>query len=97
MTVFRGLFFSFTLATLSTFGLGACDGDDPGDVIRADDPGTNEASEEASPPAEATEVVAGGGRVKGGNVVMDVQIGHGASQRQSAGDSGAVEGNSVVK
>ncbi len=28
---------------------------------------------------------------------MDVQIGHGASQRQAASDSGAVEGNSVVK
>jgi hypothetical protein len=94
MSIFRGLLVS--LATVFTLALPACEGDDPGDGVFSKDPGTNDAVEEGVAP-EATEVVAGGGRVKGGNVVMDVQIGHGASQRQSAGDSGAVEGNSVVK
>ena len=80
------------LAGVCTF---ACEGDDPGDdVFGGEDPGT---AQGAAAAPEATEVVAGGGRVKGGNVVMDVQIGHGASQRQAASDAGAVEGNSVVK
>lgn len=82
------------LAALCTLALPACDDEDQGDgVFTGSDPGTHS----ETPPAEASEVVAGGGRVKGGNVVMDVQIGHGASQRQSASDTQAVEGNTVVK
>ncbi len=69
------------LAAACTLALPACEGDDPGETARETDPGT---APEQEAPAEATEVVAGGGRVKGGNVVMDVQSGHGASQRQAA-------------
>lgn len=74
--------------------LSGCDDGDPGDQVRTTDTGT---APETAAPAEATEVVAGGGRVRGGNVVMDVQIGHGASQRQAASGAEAVEGNSAVK
>ncbi len=92
MTTFRSPL--MLLAALCTLALPACDDGDPGDgLFTGTDPGTKT----ETPPAEASEVVAGGGRVKGGNIVMDVQIGHGASQRQSASDTQAVEGNSVVK
>lgn len=74
----------------SLIGL-ACEKEDPGESTRA---------EEGNPPrsaGEGSEVVAGGGKVSGGNVTMDIQIGHGASQRQAATTDSNVEGNSVIK
>lgn len=73
----------------------ACEDDDGGDTVQTKDPGTQPGT---PAPADSSEVVAGGGRVRGGNVTMDIQIGHGASQRQTrTGDGTNVEGNSAVK
>jgi hypothetical protein len=45
----------------------------------------------------ASEVVAGGGRVRNGTMTMDVEIGHGMSQQRTTGGTKSMEGAAVVK
>ena len=52
---------------------------------------------DAAPPAPGREVTSGGGRVQGAQYILDVQIGHGMSQRPAQGSDVIVEGNSPVK
>jgi hypothetical protein len=43
------------------------------------------------------EIVSGGGRLTGGTMTMDVQIGHPVSQGQSSGGTQTIEGGAAVK
>ncbi len=49
----------------------------------------------AAPPA--AETVSAGGKLRGGNVEMDVQVGHPTSQKKTTGGNTTVEGNSAIK
>lgn len=49
----------------------------------------------AAPPS--TEVVSGSGTLQGGNVKMDIQIGHPTTQKKTSGGNTTVEGNSAIK
>jgi hypothetical protein len=49
----------------------------------------------AAPPS--TDVVSGSGKLRGGNVEMDIQIGHPTTQKKTSGGNTTVEGNSAIK
>jgi hypothetical protein len=51
----------------------------------------------AAPAREAREVVSGAGRLSGGSMTMDVQVGHPVSQQKSTGGTLSIEGGAAVK
>lgn len=51
----------------------------------------------AMAPKPAREVVSGGGRLTGGSMTMDVQVGHPYGQQKISGGTTTVEGGAAVK
>jgi hypothetical protein len=92
----------FWLSVVLVLG-SACGGESssPPDAAAIDGGGGADASStDAGPPAgarEAREIVSGGGRVTGGAMTMDVQLGHPVQQGPAAGGSLTVEGGAAIK
>ena len=59
------------------------------------DAGVPDALVANAPPG--VEIMSGAGRLTGGNMTMDVQIGHPISQQPASGGNTTVEGNATIK
>lgn len=86
-------------ALVLVFALGACGGSDPPPAVDAGPPpDARPAEPDATPPVrEHREIVGAGGRVRGGNLTMDVQLGHAVGQQKLSGGTLTLEGAAVVK
>lgn len=68
---------------------------DAGEDAHPDDAAPPDAT--AIPAYPSREIMSAGGRVTGGTMTMDVQLGHPIDQRKATSGSTAVEGNAAVK
>jgi hypothetical protein len=95
----KALWVAATLAVAPA--IAACGGSNPPPAIDAGPaPDAPPVEPDAAPPAaarEMREVVGAGGRVTGGSLTMDVQVGHPIAQDKVSGGTLTVEGAAVVK
>jgi hypothetical protein len=80
---------AFAACVACTPGAITGSGEDPDDQSTAPD-----TSSHATP---GQELVSGAGRIRGGGIVMEVQIGHFVTQRETTDGTRRIHGNAVVK
>jgi hypothetical protein len=91
------------VAVLCALWLGGCASSTAPGIDGAPPPPTADAAPPDAPPVpppaarEARELVPGGGRMVGGSIVMDAQIGHAVGQTKMTGGTLSAEGAAVIK